>query len=343
MTTMNRPVAVLVVLAAIGAAAVFGFRSPARLPDDRPVAPDAAARSRPPPVPAVVASRFAPAKREFRTAASAPSGSLPDGPFGATTGELERMAGLGDAQAAARLAAGYRRCQFVEQHVDAAELEKRSIERTATGLEMTEHLASRITAQARKQGVDIELPKADPVKVYEADLASQKSEQVDCAGVDGGKAQAWFDWYERAAGLGDPDAEVGYWHEAFSNASIVDLDHIAQRREIATAALRHALGRGDARALAGVGELLALGYLDEPDPAAAYAYFYAASLAPAQPIETIPWIGNSFGRLFTGNDTGTWLSRELGELARNLDPGRIADAERAGAQLYAQCCAGAGK
>jgi len=105
--------------------------------------------------------------------------------------------------------------------------------------------------------------------------------------------------------------------------------------------LDRALAAGDPRALGAIAEVFRIGYYDEPDPFMAHAYYFAASLAPNAPIETIPWTGTGFLRLTSGNDTSTYYRRWLATTASSLDPAAVAESERIGATLYANCCGGA--
>jgi len=181
--------------------------------------------------------------------------------------------------------------------------------------------------------------RVDPAAVYGQELTAQHELASDCTGIAHADAADWFKWYEQAAELGEPDAEVGYWHPALAQVSLVDLNEIGHRKDIAVVALQRARARGDWRALAAIGSLLKIGYFAEPDFFGAYAYFFAAAQAPTQAIDAVPWIDYGLGRVFAGPDTQTWLARELSDLGSRLDPAQRAQAEQLGVQLYEQCCA----
>ena len=276
------------------------------------------------------------------TGAAATAANLPLGPFGINVDELKRRADRGDAQAAKALAVGFHRCRFFEPPKTQVELEQRAEDRTVTGLNLVDQIVDQAKAAARKQNVDIgELPEVDAVTAYEQQLAAETDLAANCNGVDTTEAQGWFTWYQRAAELGDAEAELGYWHIAFDVGDLSSLDEMPHRKNVAATSLQRALSRGDWRALVAIGLVVERGYLAVPDPFDAYAWFYAASLASAEDIAVLPWLTNSpLVRLTVGNDTQAYVAGLLVRTARSLDATQIAAAERVGHERFARCCSG---
>ncbi|HEX5124707.1 MAG TPA: hypothetical protein VFV97_15805 [Rhodanobacteraceae bacterium] len=267
---------------------------------------------------------------------------LPDGPFGATIDELKRRAEAGDASAAFALADGYRDCAYYQPPKDDAELNSRVEEKTAGSLSVYDQVVDQVNERAAQNGVDPpKIPKVDTMEVYDEAMTAERAHRDRCRGVAAADARRWREWYGRAAALGDVEAQVGYWNFAFQSTSIDSLDEVRKEKADAADYLDRALAAGDARALGAIGQVFQSGYYDEPDPFMAHAYFFAASLAPNAPIETIPWTGTGLLRLTSGNDTATYYGRWLATTASTLDPAAIAESERLGAALYASCCGGA--
>lgn len=333
-------VRVFTAIAAIVGATLIGYRlgkPPSSLPLHQ--SPASVADARPPVVRdgwQMIAAKHVTTRAN---ALASSTSALPPGPFVGTVEELKRRVRTGDAQAARRLADGYRRCQFFTPAANEAELEKKTLDQVAGGLNFGEELAGQLRDHAARHGVKLEESKVDPAAVYGQELTAQHELASDCTGIAHAEAADWFKWYEQAAELGEPDAEVGYWNPALAQVSLVDLNEIRHRKDIAVVALQRARARGDWRALAAIGSLLKIGYFAEPDFFGAYAYFFAAAQAPTQPIDALPWIDNGLGRVFAGPDTQTWLARELSDLGSRLDPVQRAQAEQLGVQLYEQCCA----
>jgi hypothetical protein len=137
----------------------------------------------------------------------------------------------------------------------------------------------------------------------------------------------WLGWIDRAAQSGNTAAMRGYARVAtaeYYDANDVrnDLDAAIERRDKSRAYLEEALRRGDAEALRD----LADAYRDSAhpkvypfDPAKAYAYAYAGTLA--------------------GISRGIDLDRLMEETARSLDGLQLAEAEVSGRSIYEKCCA----
>ena len=268
---------------------------------------------------------------------------LPDGPFAANIAELERRADNGDPGAAFALAKGFRACRFYTPPKDQAELQQRAEDEAVNTLSLSDQLGDFVQQKAREKGITLPapIPKADSMKTYGAALAAETTLDANCRGVARADVDQWLTWYAKAAALGDPDAQVGYWREAFQDADITPLKDLQQMKAESAAALQQAVARGDWRALAAIGQVFESGYYDDPDPFMAHAYFFAAAQAPDQDIAVLPWMADAgIASLFSGGRTQIFLSRQLAATASSLDAEQLAQSEQLGAQLYAQCCAG---
>jgi hypothetical protein len=252
---------VLMTLATIAIAATFAWRS-------RTAATSSA------PAPAV----FAPATSvPVRTeAATKPERerSLPEvadsGPFTEIRPELERRALAGDAQAARRLGMTLANCNHYTDVSD-NKLEEMVVDQAARGF----------TAKIGDHDAQPE----EILKLYKLSLAQKRR---DCKGVSGlDEADGWklaFQWIERAAALGDPDAQAVYGTLAFSDFdtrnALVDAEKMRDRKQLATDYLQRALAQGDGLALIQMAGRYQDGLLFPPDPEKAYAYVWAYSLTP---------------------------------------------------------------
>jgi hypothetical protein len=280
-----------------------------------------------------------PAKPPAKPALSTP---LPDGPFGATIDELRRRALGGEASAALALATGYRACQFYQPPKDQADLEQRVEDSTVQHLNLLDQLVDQVKQQAAAQGIESpKIPHVDSMDVYHETMKTEVATSEKCSGVVHRDAEHWRGWWARAAALGDEDAALAYWHIAFEAESEASLDELAEEKSLAADYLERAYESGDPRSLAAIAEVYRAGYYGDPDPFMAHAYFFAASQSPNAPILTLPWIDGGLELLVTGNDTATYYAIGLKWTAATLDPAEIADAERMGAALFAQCCSGA--
>jgi hypothetical protein len=277
-----------------------------------------------------------------KTAQSHPiRASLPTGPFAANVAELKRRAGDGDAAAALALAKGFRDCQFYVPPKNQADLQQRVEDRTVSSLNFNDQLVDFAKQHAKAAGIDPnKVQNVDAMTAYHAELNAETETSAKCTGVDIAEARKWSDWYARAAALGDPEAELGYWHVVVHDAEVVSLETLKEHKAEAATDLQQALARGDARALAAIGEILMAGWYAEPDAYTAHAYYFAASQMPNADIASLPWFGGGLTLLFTGRDTQTYFSLSLRRTAATLDAQQIATSEALGAEIYARCCGG---
>jgi TPR repeat protein len=251
---------VLIILAGIAIAAAFAWRS-------RTAATSAAS------APAVYepAAKPVPDRKEVTTRPKSER-SVPeaadDRPFTEIRPELERRALAGDAQAARRLGMTLANCNH---YIDVSDnkLEEMVVDQAARGF-------------TAKIG-DHEASPEQILKLYKLSLSQKRR---DCKGVSGlDEANAWklaFQWIERAAALGDPDAQAVYGTLAFSDFdtrnALVDAEKMRDRKQLATDYLQRALARGDGLALIQMAGRYQDGLLFPPDPEKAYAYVWAYSL-----------------------------------------------------------------
>jgi hypothetical protein len=138
---------------------------------------------------------------------------------------------------------------------------------------------------------------------------------------------SWLEWIDWAAQAGNTSAMRGYARMATgeyydANDVRADPDTAIERRDKSRAYLDEAVRRGDAEALRDI----AKAYSDSGhptiypiDPAQAYAYAYAGTLAG----------------ISRGND----LDDTMAEAARSLDGAKLAEAEASGRRIYEKCCA----
>jgi hypothetical protein len=148
-----------------------------------------------------------------------------------------------------------------------------------------------------------------------------------CRALPADFRDGWLTWIDRAAESGSTAAMRGYARVAvadyFSEKDVLaDVDNAIERRNKARAYLDEAIRLGDPEALRD----LANAYRDSAkaeiypvDPAKAYAYAYAGTLAG----------------ISRGND----LDRIMSETAASLDGRQLATAEAEGRRIYDKCCA----
>lgn len=250
-----------------------------------------------------------------------PAHELPawDAPFEKSIAELRKWSDASDANAQVELTERLKLClpnelkksEFLDE-MDQGLVEKADQDPRRTSEQRTEIRAStqsRIDRHAEIRDVCAKLPK---------DLLDH-----------------WLDPADRAAQSGNVWAMVAYAKAASDNyedvASIAaNIDDVIERRDKARAYLEEAARRGEQRALVMLAETQAdtsIGFagssLYEKDPAAAYAYAFAASR-------------NADG---TSGDRRNmeWL---MSESAKKLDAQALARAQAEGERLYQQCCAG---
>ena len=240
-----------------------------------------------------------------------PSHVLPDWrtPFGEAVATLREYAEAGDNDAAIELSWRLSRC--TEHELKIAERSEQSdrhdIEQEKTNELFTpDQRAVRIKNMQRR--IDEYVSQREACRALSADLRAD-----------------WLGWIDRAAQSGNTAAMRGYARVAnqYYNVEDVrnDLDTAIERRDKSRAYLEEALRRGDAEALRD----LADAYRDSAhptiyplDPAKAYAYAYAGTLAG----------------ISRGND----LDRTMEETTRLLDAQQLSEAEAAGRRIYEKCC-----
>ena len=267
---------------------------------------------------------------------------LPTGPFGASVAQLEQLAQAGNAAAAAALAQGFRDCQFFRPATSEQEATAQVEDAAARELAFTDQLADEVQRIAAQQGKQVDIPRDSARAALQRQLQAQHEQSVRCTGVDPDAARNWPFWAQRAAQLGDLDAELSFWQLMIQHADVSTPDELVAQKRIALDALQDALHRGDPRALAAIGKTLALGLFAEPDPYAAYAYLSAAAQAPTADSSTLPWL-NAWHNLFVGGNTHNYLERELRDLEASLSTSQRIDAREAGLLLYQRCCSRMGR
>lgn len=233
-----------------------------------------------------------------------------DRPFATARPDFEQRARNGDAHAATLLARTLSRCNHYVPSADSL-LEQWVVDLAASGGSVTvnkEQLSPDETLSMLKLG-------------YE-----QLSR--DCRGVSGlneaDAAAKAFGWIERAAALGDADAQALYGQLAFAmydvRTAVANAEEIRERKRLALEYLQRSLARGDALALRVMSEHYTKGPLLAPDAQRAYAYLYAYSLTPRSQ-DLIPEL----------------LELLLAQAAHDLDPTALEQARESGRQL-ATCC-----
>lgn len=241
------------------------------------------------------------------------SRALDERPFADVRTELERLADAGDAHAALRLGRTFAQCNGYVPMTD-AQLEDAVVDLSAVGMAVT--VAGR--AQAPEALLDI----------LRLSLAQK---QLDCRGVSGladadARAKA-LHWIERAAALGEADAQASYGSIAFSahdaRNALLDAERLREHKQRAVDYLHASLAQGDALALLELYRSYSAGTWYPADAAAAYVHLYAYSLTP-RGAELAP----------------ERLERALAAHAAALDPQALQRARDEGRRLAA-CCGGA--
>lgn len=240
------------------------------------------------------------------------SDALDDRPFVDVRAELERRAERGDAHAAARLGRAFAQCNGYVP-VDDAQLESWVVEATARGVVFNEG--------DHPLGPDALLAR------MKANQAQRARDCVNAGGIDEKDPRPLaFHWTERAAALGDADAQALYGSLAFATYSarsaIVDAEELRERKRLARDYLERSLARGDALALQQMYLHHAHGTLYPEDAETAYRYLYAYSLTPR-----------------SAELTPAALTGLLDEAAAPLDDAARERARRAARDLAACCMA----
>jgi TPR repeat protein len=233
-----------------------------------------------------------------------------DRPFAEIRPELERRALAGDAAAARRLGITLANCNHFVDMPD-EKLQDIVVDGAARGFTMRDG--------------DSVVPPEEILARMRLGMAQKRR---DCRGVSGlDEPDAFkqaFKWTERAAALGDADAEATYGTLAFADIddrdALVKAETLRERKQLAVDYAKRALAAGDALALARMSGY----YLDSPffpsNPETAYAYLFAYSLT-TRAAEIVPEL----------------LQRILAEHAATLDAAARERAEAEGARLAA-CC-----
>ena len=233
-----------------------------------------------------------------------------DRPFVEIRPELERRALAGDGVAARRLGFALANCNHYTDIPD-DRLENMIVEAAAKG--------DTVTANGRDVSPDELLHKLK---------LSLEQKRRDCKGVSGldesdGLRKA-FQWIERAAALGDADAEAVYGSIAFigfdDRKALVEAETLRDRKQLAIDYLQRSLAQGDALALERTSSQYEGGDLYPANPEMAYAYLYAYSLT-TRADDIVPQL----------------LDQALSQRAAQLDDD-ARERARAEGQRLAACC-----
>lgn len=233
-----------------------------------------------------------------------------DRPFAEIRPELERRALAGDAVAARRLGFTLANCnRFVD--VSDEKIEDAVVDSAAHG--MTVKDGSR------------EVSPDEIAALYKLSVRQKRRDCRNVSGLDEPDAlKKAFEWIERAAALGDADAQAIYGALAFTGFdtrnALVDAEQMRDRRQLATDYLQRSLSQGDALALVQMSGRYLDGTLFPADPEKAYAYAWAYSLTSrASDVEA------------------GLLEAMLAQRAASLDEA-ARDRARAEGQQLAACC-----
>ena len=233
-----------------------------------------------------------------------------DRPFAEIRPELERRALAGDAAAARRLGIALATCNHYVELPD-SKLEDIVVDGAARGFTLRD--GGRVVP---------------PDELLGRLKLGMQQKRRDCKGVSGlDEPDAWkqaFQWIERAAALGDADAEATYGTLAFADVTdrdaLVDAEKMRDRKQLAIDYAQRSLGAGDALALLHLSQYYGEGGLVPSDPEMSYAYLYAYSLT-ARASEIVPAL----------------LENILAEHAASLDDA-TRERARAEGQRLAACC-----
>ena len=241
-----------------------------------------------------------------------PAHALPDSntPLGEAVRTLREYAEAGDSDAAIDLSW---RLSFCTEHA----------------LKVSEQGEQTLRDSVESDKADASVP--DDFRVSRAENAQRQIDEAikqreACRALPSDLRADWLSWIDRAAQAGNSVAMRGYARMAaaeYYSASdvLADLDTAIERRDKARAYLQDALRLGDAEALRDIANAHRDSGKPEIypfDPAQAYAYAYAGTLAG----------------ISRGND----LDEVLSETARSLDGRQLADAEARGRGIDEKCC-----
>jgi TPR repeat protein len=229
--------------------------------------------------------------------------------------QLEEQANRGDALAAVRLGKAFSLCNGFVRRSDSA----------LTNL-MVDALASGMRISDRSSGAPL-APNA-VMRIARLSSAQQKRDCADVIGLDEKDApEQAFKWIERAAALGNLDAQAMYGSLAFAmfdlRTALANADLIRDRKALGTKYLQRSMEQGNALALLESSKHYATGLLFPRDNEAQYAYLYAYSLT-SQSEDLLPEI----------------VQLGLDSSSANFDDNTLRRARSQGQQL-AECCGAA--
>jgi len=243
-----------------------------------------------------------------------PADALDDKALAEVRAELERRAQAGDAKAASRLGQAFLYCNDLPVATD-AQIDDVVVEIAARGGHVLGQAGSSLTPDQQ----------ASMLK------AAMKYAQTHCANAHGinekdAPAQA-FRWIERAAALGDADAQALYGEamlKTYDTRTAIDGAEVLRGRlQQARTYVAQSLSRGDALALLQMQTYYGDGVY-RADPQAAYANLFAYSLTPRS-TDLPPEL----------------LALMLSEASEKLDADAVERAREEGRRLAA-CCGGEG-
>ena len=244
----------------------------------------------------------------------APAPALDDKPLLEVRAELERRAQAGDARAARRLGQAFLYCNNLPVATD-AQIDDAIVEIGALGGHILGETGSSMTPEAQSSLLK----------------ATMKYARERCAHAEGlnekdAPSQA-FRWIERAAALGDADAQALYGEAMLktydARTAIDGAEVLRERLQQARTYVAQSLSRGDALALLQMQTYYGDGVY-RADPQAAYANLFAYSLTPRS-TDLPPEL----------------LALMLSEASEKLDADAVERAREEGRRLAA-CCGGEG-
>lgn len=250
-----------------------------------------------------------------QTSAAGRSESLDDRPLAEVRAELERRAQAGDARAASRLGQAFLHCNKLPILTD-DKIDDAIVEVSARGGNILGELG-------------VSLSPADQSSLLKAMMRFVQARCANAQGLDEADASAQaLRWVERAAALGDADAQALYGGAVLNaydvRSAIAGAETLRDRLRQAREYVASSLARGDALALLQTQAYLGNG-IYPPNPEAAYAHLYAYSLTPR-----------------SGDLPPELLAVMLSDASRKLDAGAIDRAREQGRRLAACCGAGGG-
>jgi hypothetical protein len=199
--------------------------------------------------------------------------AIDDRPFVEVRAELERRANAGDGAAARRLGVTFAECSEY-QPTSIEQLKESVVRGVAAGLSVKGPEGGKLTPEAILRLSIANQAQLDRVCKNATNIHESPSEA----------AQLAFYWIDKAAALGDADAQAMYASQAFdlydARAALANAEEIRERKQRAVDYLQQSLAKGDALALRELSNGYSGGVLYPSDPGTAYAYLYAYSLTP---------------------------------------------------------------